>query len=65
MTREEADVILSHIAQNFISPLCFDKREARDIYLEYSGEKFNELVSLVFGMVEREEKKNDARRTDE
>lgn len=54
MTRNEADVILSHIAQNFISPLCFDKREARDIYLEYSGEKFNELVKTVFSMVEKE-----------
>lgn len=54
MTRNEADVILSHIAQNFISPLCFDKREARDIYLEYSGEKFNELVKITFSMVEKE-----------
>lgn len=55
MTRNEADIILSYIAQNFISPLCFDEREAKDIYLEYSGEKFNELVSLVFGMVESED----------
>lgn len=54
MTRKEADTILSHIAQNFISPLCFDKREAKDIYLEYSGEKFNELVDVVFEMVEKE-----------
>lgn len=52
MTKNEADIILSHIAQNFISPLCFDKREARDIYLEYCGEKFNKLVNLVFEMVE-------------
>lgn len=56
MTRKEADIILSHIAENLISPLCFDKREAKDIYLEHSGEKFNELVSLVYGMVEREVK---------
>lgn len=54
MTREEADIILSHVAQNLISPLCFDKREARDIYLEYSGEKFNELVKITFSMVEKE-----------
>lgn len=53
MTRNEADIILSHVAQNLISPLCFDKREARDIYLEYSGEKFNELVKIVYSMVER------------
>lgn len=52
MTKNEADIILSHIAQNFISPLCFDKREAKDIYLEYCSEKFNKLVSLVFEMVE-------------
>lgn len=53
MTKNEADIILSYVAQNLISPLCFDKREARDIYLEYSGEKFNELVKIVYSMVER------------
>ena len=46
-TTKTADEILSYVAQNFISPLCFDSRSGRDIYLEYSSEVFNKFVEFL------------------
>lgn len=46
LTQTQIDEILSYIANNFISPLCFDKRPTKEIYLEYSGKKFNDLVAF-------------------
>ena len=57
ITRNEADEILSYIAQNLISPLAFDERKAKDVWLELSGEKFNALCAFVNKMVERKEEK--------
>lgn len=51
ITRNEADEILSYIAQNLISPLAFDERKAKDVWLELSGEKFNALCAFVNEMV--------------
>ena len=50
MTRNDADEILSYIAQNIISPLAFDERKAKDVWLEFSGEKFNQLCSFVYDL---------------
>ena len=51
ITRKEANEILSYIAQNIISPLAFDERKAKDVWLELSGEKFNKLCAFVNEMV--------------
>lgn len=51
ITRDEADEILSYIAQNLISPLAFDKRSASEVWLELSHEKFNELCAFINNML--------------
>ena len=56
ITRDEADEILTYIAQNLISPLAFDKRPASEVWLEMSGEKFNELCTFIYGMIKKEGK---------
>lgn len=62
MTRQEMDTILSYSAQNFISPLCFDKRPAKEIWLEHSGEKFRALYQLMTKMQEESTTTFDIRR---
>lgn len=62
MTRQEMDTILSYFAQNFISPLCFDKRPAKEIWQEYSGEKFRALYQLMTKMQEESTTTFDIRR---
>ena len=51
MTEHERDEILSHVAQNLISPLYWEGERknmtAKEIYLKWSGEKFNELCAFV------------------
>lgn len=56
MTRNEADEILSYVAHNIISPLAFDERKTKDIWLELSGEKFNQLCSFVYNLTKENEK---------
>ena len=56
ITRNEADEILSYIAQNLISPLAFDERKAKNAWLELSGEKFNQLCSFVYNLIKENEK---------
>lgn len=51
ITKNEADEILSYIAQNIISPLAFDERKASEVWLELSGEKFNALCTFVYEIV--------------
>lgn len=51
--RDEADEILSYVAQNIISPLAFDERKASEVWLELSGNKFNELCNFVYEMVKK------------
>ena len=47
-----ATEILCYIAQEIISPLAFDNRKASKVYLELSGEKFNELCKFVHKVLE-------------
>jgi len=58
ITRNNADEILSYIAQNLISPLAFDERPASEVWLEMSGEKFNQLCKFMYNLV-KENEKND------
>ena len=53
ITRNEADEILSYVAQNLISPLAFDERKASEVWLELSGNKFNELCKFVYEMIKK------------
>ena len=55
ITRNEADEILSYVAQNLISPLAFDERKAKDVWLELSGGKFNQLCSFVYNLTKENE----------
>jgi len=52
MTRQEADEILSYVAQNIISPLAFDKTPAKEVWLRLSGDDFNKLCKFVRNMIE-------------
>lgn len=54
MTKNERDEIMCYIAQNIISPLAFDERPAREVWLELSGKKFNSLCAFVSQFVEEE-----------
>lgn len=51
ITKDIADEILSYVAQNIISPLAFDDRPASEVWLELSGNKFNDLCEFVSEMV--------------
>lgn len=51
MTKEERDEIASYVAQNFISPLCFSKEPAKEIYLHMSGDEFNKFIEFLNNMV--------------
>ena len=51
MTNEEATDILCYVAQNMISPLCFDKGTVKEAYLRLSGTEFNNLVKFVRDMI--------------
>ena len=52
MTKQEADAILTYIAQNIISPLAFDNTPAKEVWLRLSGEDFNKLCKFVHNMEE-------------
>lgn len=62
MTRQEMDAILSYFAQNFISPLCTDRRTASEIWLEQSGEKFRALYQFMSNMQKESTTTLDIRR---
>lgn len=51
MTREEADEVLTYVAQNIISPLAFDETPAKEIWLKLSGKDFNKLCEFVRSMI--------------
>lgn len=55
ITRERADEILSYVAQEIISPLAFDERPAKEIWLELSGEPFSKLCKMVYELVDKKE----------
>lgn len=54
MTRQEADEILSYVAQNIISPLWNSNETAKEAWLRLSGKEFNELCAFVRGMCNKE-----------
>lgn len=56
MTKNEREEILCYIAQEIISPLAFDERPAKEVWLELSGNKFNELCEFVSQFVTEEQK---------
>ena len=48
MTNEEkANEILSYVAQNILSPMAFDDRPAKEVWLEKIGEEFSNFCSFV------------------
>ena len=55
ITREQADEILSYVAQEIISPLAFDERPAKEIWLELSCEPFSKLCKMVYELVDKKE----------
>ena len=55
ITREQADEILSYVAQEIISPLAFDERPTKEIWLELSGEPFSKLCKMVYELVDKKE----------
>lgn len=57
MTRNEAENILTYVAQNIISPLAFDETPAREVWLRLIGDDFNKLCKFVHGMVETKTRK--------
>ena len=59
MTQHEYEEIAHYVIRNFISPLCFEKRTPKEIYLEYSSTKFNNFIKFLTDLgVEREVKSN-------
>lgn len=60
MTKNEKDEILCYIAQNFVSTVYHkgvkQQKTAKEIYLEWSGKKFNELCEFVSQFVTEEQK---------
>lgn len=47
MTKNEREEILCYVAQEIISPLAFDERPAKEVWLELSGEKFSSLCKFM------------------
>ena len=46
--KEQADKILSYVAQELISPLAFEERPAKEVWEELTKEKFSKLCSIVY-----------------
>ena len=44
---EKADLILSYVAQNIISPLAFDDRKASEVWEEMIKDPFNKFCKFV------------------
>lgn len=55
ITREQADEILTYVAQELISPIAFDERPAKEIWLELSSEPFRKLCQMVYELVDKKE----------
>lgn len=56
MTKHERDEVLSYVAEHLISTLYWEGEKngmtAKEIYLEWSGNKFNKLCVFVDKFVE-------------
>ena len=61
ITKEQADKILSYVAQEIISPLAFDERPANVVWEELTKKKFSKLCSIVYENVDRRELKKAGR----
>ena len=59
--KEQADKILSYVAQELIAPLAFDERPAKEVWEELIKEKFSKLCSIVYENVDRRELKKTGR----
>jgi hypothetical protein len=53
MTKNEAEEILGYVAQQILSPMAFDKRPAHEVWLEMTGDPFNQLCKIVYEKVEK------------
>ena len=57
MTKQEADNILSYVAQNILSPMAFDSRPTSETWKTMIGVPFNNLCKYVNKMVDKPTKK--------
>lgn len=48
MANEKIKNMLTYVAQEMISPLCFSDKTCREAWKELSGEKFNELCKIAY-----------------
>ncbi len=52
MTKEEADKVLTYVAQKIISPLAFDNTPAKEVWERLSGSDFNKFCAFVRNMID-------------
>lgn len=53
MTKNEAEQILSYVANNILSPMYNDNRPAQEVWKEMIGTPFNNLCKMVHEKVEK------------
>lgn len=53
LTEKERDEICSYVAQNFVSPLCFDYDTTKEAYLDLSGDKFNQFCAFMRELIDK------------
>ncbi len=47
MTKEDANEILSYVAQEILSPMAFDERPASEVWAELTKAPFSKLCKIV------------------
>lgn len=65
ITKEQADKILSYVAQEIISPLAFEERPAKEVWEELTKEKFSRLCSIVYETVDKKDLKKTENKRNE
>ena len=58
ITEKERDEICSYVAQNFVSPLCFDYDTTEEAYLDLSGDKFNKFCAFMRELIDKAKVEN-------
>lgn len=53
MTKEDANEILSYVAQEILSPMAFDDRPASEVWAELTKAPFSKLCKIVNEKVEK------------
>ena len=53
MTKNEAEQILSYVANNILSPMYNDNRPAQEVWKEMIGTPFNNLCQIVYEKIEK------------